>query len=97
MIYAAQLRAGRALLGWRQEDLATKAQVGLATVQRIEKSEGLAAGNAGTIWKLQSALETAGVSFIQDATTIGVSTKRSGSPRVQKLERLRRSPGPSRA
>ena len=40
MLYAAQLRAGRALLGWRQEDLASRAGVGLATVQRILERHG---------------------------------------------------------
>lgn len=68
MLYAAQLRAARALLGWRQEDLARRAKVGLATVQRIEQSDGLAAGNAKTIWKLQAALEKTGIRFV------GVST-----------------------
>ena len=37
---AAQIRAARALLGWRQEDLAKAAKVGLATIARIEQGEG---------------------------------------------------------
>src|SRR6266568_4809847 len=73
MLYAAQLRAGRALVAYRQEDLAREAGVGLATLQRIERSEGPVTGNARTIWKLQNALERAGVRFIEDASTIGVS------------------------
>jgi len=64
MLYAAHLRAARALLGWRQEDLAREAKVGLATLQRIESAEGPVSGNARTIWKLQSALERAGIRFI---------------------------------
>jgi transcriptional regulator with XRE-family HTH domain len=64
MLYGAQLRAGRALLGWRQEDLAKKADVGLATLQRIEQGDGPVSGNARTIWKLQTALEEAGVRFV---------------------------------
>src|SRR6266567_2531227 len=78
MLYAAQLRAGRALVAYRQEDLAREAGVGLATLQRIERSEGPVTGNARTIWKLQNALERAGVRFIEDASTIGVSRPRSG-------------------
>jgi transcriptional regulator with XRE-family HTH domain len=76
MIHAAQLRAARALLGWRQEDLAREAEVGLATLQRIENGEGPVSGNARTIWKLQSALERAGIRFIgrdSDGSSIGVS------------------------
>jgi transcriptional regulator with XRE-family HTH domain len=33
------IRAARALLGWRQEDLSKAAGVGTATIQRIEKSQ----------------------------------------------------------
>jgi transcriptional regulator with XRE-family HTH domain len=77
MLYAAQLRAGRALLAWRQEDLAREAGVGLATLQRIERSEGPVTGNARTVWKLQNALERAGVCFTEEAAMIGVSRPRS--------------------
>ncbi|MBV9066031.1 MAG: helix-turn-helix transcriptional regulator [Methylobacteriaceae bacterium] len=74
MLYAAQLRAGRALLGWRQDDLAKRAGVGLATVQRIEQSGGIVTGNARTIWKLQATLEGAGVQFsVSPGPVIGVS------------------------
>jgi transcriptional regulator with XRE-family HTH domain len=76
MLYGAQLRAGRALLGWRQEDLAKQADVGLATLQRIEQGDGPASGNAKTIWKLQAALERAGIRFIGsdgDPGSIGVT------------------------
>ena len=78
MLYAAQLRAGRALLGWRQEDLAAKAGVGLATVQRVERSHGIVGGNAKTIWKLQTTLEAAGVQFTRGQApvpTIGVARR----------------------
>jgi transcriptional regulator with XRE-family HTH domain len=64
MIHAAHLRAARALLGWRQEDLARQAKVGLATIQRIEGADGPVTGNARTIWKLQATLERAGIRFI---------------------------------
>ena len=60
---AAQIRAARALLGWRQEDLAKAAKVGLATVARIEQGEGMVQGNFSTITKIQQALEREGISF----------------------------------
>lgn len=78
MLYSAHLRAARALLGWRQEDLARKADVGLATLQRIESGDGPVTGNARTIWKLQATLERAGIGFIigtPDEPIIGVSRR----------------------
>ena len=64
MLHAAQLRAARALLGWRQEDLAREAKVGIATLQRIESAQGPVTGNVATIWRLQTTLERAGICFI---------------------------------
>jgi len=66
MIQAAQIRAARALLGWRQEDLAKAAKTGLATIARIEQREGPAQGHTSTIVRIEAALERAGVRFFQD-------------------------------
>ena len=66
MIQAAQIRAARALLGWRQEDLAKAAKTGLATVARIEQREGPAQGHTSTIARIEAALERAGVRFFAD-------------------------------
>jgi predicted transcriptional regulator len=63
---AAQIRAARALLGWRQEDLAKAAKVGLATIARIEQGEGIVQGNFSTITKIQQALEREGIFFTAD-------------------------------
>lgn len=38
MLESSQIRAARALLGWHQEELARRAQIGLATIQRVERS-----------------------------------------------------------
>ena len=73
MLQSAQLRAARALLGWRQNDLAKASGVGLATVARIEQGEGVVQGNFSTIVKIQQTLEREGISFISDPPgTIGV-------------------------
>jgi ribosome-binding protein aMBF1 (putative translation factor) len=80
MLYAAQLRAARSLLGWSQADLAGKAQVGAATIKRIEVRPGLVSGNAETVWKLQKALEDAGIVFINEDD--------SGGPGVRLRRRL---------
>ena len=70
MRFAAQIRAARALLGWSQTKLARSAGIGLATLQRIEQSEGIVKGNFATVLKI---LEGAGISFTDDAAgEIGV-------------------------
>ena len=74
MRFAAQIRAARALLGWSQTKLARSAGVGLATLQRLEQSDGVVKGNFATVLKIQKALEGAGISFSDDsAEEIGVS------------------------
>lgn len=64
MIYPEQIRAARALLGLSQTELSELAGVGVATVKRIEVATGEIRGAAQTIWKIQMALEKAGVSFV---------------------------------
>jgi transcriptional regulator with XRE-family HTH domain len=66
MRFAAQIRAARGLLGWSQSELARAAGVGLATLQRIEQSEGVVKGNFATVLKIQNALEHAGIRFTDD-------------------------------
>ena len=80
MLQSSQLRAARALLGWRQEDLAEAADVGLATLARIEQGAGVVQGNFSTIMKLQSTLELQGISFINEAAGYGVRLERTATP-----------------
>jgi transcriptional regulator with XRE-family HTH domain len=76
MIRASQLRAARALLGWKQSDLAKAAGIGIATVARIEQGDGIAGGNVSTIVSLQEALERRGIRFTeQEDGTFGVVLK----------------------
>ena len=76
MLQAAQIRAARALLGWRQEDLAQAAKVGLATLARIEQGHGMVQGNFSTIMKIKGALEREGISFLMDEQGFGVRLAR---------------------
>ena len=77
MLYTAQIKAARSLLGWKQRDLAKAAGIGLATIQRIEKSEGPASGNYSTVLKIQAALERAGIEFTDgERDGIGVRLRR---------------------
>jgi transcriptional regulator with XRE-family HTH domain len=75
MLQVAQLRAARALLGWRQEDLARTAKVGVATIRRIESQEGALTGYVSTLLKIQTAFEQAGIQFIDDDETGGFGVR----------------------
>ena len=65
MINAAQMRAGRALVEWSQQDLAERSGISLPTIKRMEKvGPGRSAGD--TVEAVQRALESAGVQFIPE-------------------------------
>jgi transcriptional regulator with XRE-family HTH domain len=66
MIFAREIRAARALLGWSQLELAEAASVGVATVRRLEAAETQIRGSVESVWKIQKALEVAGIEFIPE-------------------------------
>lgn len=66
MISAGQLRAARALLGLDQRALAHAAGLSVATIQRMESSEGVVRGNVDSLMKLVAALEQAGVELLAE-------------------------------
>ena len=80
MRYSAQIRAARALLGWRQDQLAKAAKVGLATIQRIEQTPGVVQANFSTVMMLQGALERTGIKFVDDGETVGVVLQKKRWP-----------------
>ena len=63
MILPKQIKAARALLGLNQDELARAAGIGSATLKRVEATDEIR-GAAGTIWKIEQALEKAGIEFI---------------------------------
>ena len=75
MLYSAQIRAARALLDWKQSELAKAAKIGLATIQRLEKGHGLVAGHVSTVVQIQAALEKAGVRFLSQDEDGGVGAR----------------------
>jgi transcriptional regulator with XRE-family HTH domain len=75
MLEPAQIRAARALLGWRQEDLSRASGVGTATIHRIEKSNQPITGYVSTIMRIQAAFEDAGVLFIDGDETAGIGLR----------------------
>jgi transcriptional regulator with XRE-family HTH domain len=64
MLTPAQSRAGRGLLSWSQQELATAASVGLSTVRDLET--GRRAVSAEMLDAIRNALESAGVDFIEE-------------------------------
>ena len=82
MLTSAQLRAARALLKWSQSDLADKSGVSLPTIKRMEIRDGPLRGMAENVWKVQRALEDAGIVFIdENGGGYGVRLKERQSPR----------------
>lgn len=66
MITSGQLRAARAILGIDQKTLAEKSGISLATIQRMEASEGNVRGVVDTLIKVVAALEGFDIELIRD-------------------------------
>lgn len=64
MITSMQVRAGRAALGWTAQQLADAAGIASRTVLRLEAEVGVPQTTTGTLAKIQTALEAAGIEFI---------------------------------
>src|SRR4029078_1218793 len=65
LVTVEQLRAARALLGWSQTELASRAGLSLPTVKRVE-GDFVPAFTQESRLKLERALEGAGVEFINE-------------------------------
>jgi transcriptional regulator with XRE-family HTH domain len=61
-----QIRAARALIRWRAEDLARASGVGIATIRRAELAEAETSLTGPNDMALRTALETAGVEFLNE-------------------------------
>jgi hypothetical protein len=59
-----QLRAARALVRWRAEDLAAKSGVGVATIRRAELCDSATTLTVPNDAALRKTLENAGIEFI---------------------------------
>ena len=80
MLKTEQIRAARALLGWNQQRLAQEANVSIATVRRIEGRSGMVQGFVSTLFSIQTALENAGVRFLDDDVDGGIGVRRTRKP-----------------
>ena len=63
-IFAAQVRAGRALLGWSQAKLAERSGVSRNVVARLEL--GISDARMSTVSNLRTALVEAGLDFVSE-------------------------------
>ena len=77
MLQTAQIRAARALLGWNQDDLAKASKVSIATIRRIESQEGPVMGYVSTLMSIQTALEKAGIRFLDNDAGGGIGVRRA--------------------
>jgi len=66
LISGRHLRAARALLGWTQKDLAKRGKVALGTLRKMEDSDGPVDARTETLIRVMTALEKAGVEFLND-------------------------------
>jgi predicted transcriptional regulator len=53
-------------LAWSQEDLATAADISIPAIKRLEAQDGMLGGRDETGIKIRSALESAGIEFIDE-------------------------------
>jgi transcriptional regulator with XRE-family HTH domain len=82
MLTAAQCRAARGLLDWRQQTLAEKAGVGVVTIRQLEA--GGKEPRHATLDVVRRALEAAGVEFIdENGGGPGVRLRKRTNPREQ--------------
>ena len=63
MITPAQIRAARALLGWKQTDLAKKSGISEISIKNIER--GTTDPRSSTLGAIQGAFAKAGLEFIE--------------------------------
>ena len=81
MLHPAQIRAARALLGWHQSELARRAKIGLATIQRLEQGpDGPVMAHFATVVRITDCLAKAGVQFVgpDEKGGIGVRLIKAG-------------------
>jgi len=75
MLEPAQIRAARALLGWRQDELSKASGVGTATIRRIENGGSPMSGNVSTVMRIEGAFEKAGILFINEDEIGGIGVR----------------------
>ena len=83
MLTGMQIRSARAALRITASELGLAAGVSLPTVQRLEQHDGIPPSHSGTLQKIKSALEAAGIEFTgtpDDAPGIRIRAKPDTKP-----------------
>jgi transcriptional regulator with XRE-family HTH domain len=75
MLIGIQIRAARALLAWDQATLAKKSGISLPTIKRLETGPGELHAHMRSITKIKSALEAAGIVFIDEGEAGGCGVR----------------------
>lgn len=76
MLHPAHIRAARALLGWKQVELARKSKVGLATIQRLEQGpDGPVMAHVATVVRITDCLAKAGIQFLDADNAGGIGVR----------------------
>jgi transcriptional regulator with XRE-family HTH domain len=70
MLTAAQIRAGRALVGWSGAKLAGAAGISLQTIRRMESPVGPGRSSVENVEAVRHALEGAGVVFLDPSNDL---------------------------
>src|SRR5258705_6868065 len=84
---SAQIRAARALVRWRAEDLARESSVGVVTIRRAELAERETSMTAANDLAVRRALESAGVEFInENGGGAGVRLRKPANEEIRKLK-----------
>ena len=68
-VSASQIKAARLLLGLTVGELASSANIGVATIKRFEASNGIPEHRSGNLAKVREALEARGIEFLGDPIT----------------------------
>lgn len=68
MLISAQIRSARAALDWTAADLGKAAGIAARTVLRVEAEPDIPQTTTGTLSKIKTALEAAGIEFIGTPT-----------------------------
>ena len=81
-----QIKAARALLAWSQMELAETAGISIPTIKRLEAYDGPLGGRSDTGDKIQTALEAAGIEFIdENCGGLGVRLKKRQRPKASEM------------
>ena len=75
VLHAEQIRAARSMLGWSQAQLASKAGVAHMTIRRLEAGFGIVRGTVDSLVRVQSALEEAGIDFLDRDHAGGIGVR----------------------